>query len=86
MMRSFIKLIWDIDLEALSGSIGFDSDKSKFMISHGTWYMALYEHFKSRKFSNKTGKDYHAEPHDERHEEFNKETFKIKYDNFQFQI
>ena len=32
----------------------------------------LYQYLSTRKFTNKTGNPYGFEPHDERHEEFNK--------------
>ena len=36
MVRSFVKLTWDLDVEELSASIGLDSLKAKFMVSKVT--------------------------------------------------
>ena len=35
-------------------------------------YLEMYEYLKMRRFTNNTGRLYRYEPHDERHEEFNK--------------
>ena len=36
MVRSFVKLSWDLDIEELSASIGLDTIKAKFMVSKVT--------------------------------------------------
>ena len=36
MVRSFVKLTWNLDVEELSASIGLDSVKAKFMVSNVT--------------------------------------------------
>ena len=51
LLRSYIKLNWDLDIEDLSASIGLDSMKAKFMVSKVTNFRKVWDVVRSVRLS-----------------------------------